>query len=185
MAAVLSLGREASAEQAAEILYRMVVGREDLQVQGETEEVSLVRQILSANIRVSVTHESGHIPAERSVAAVVFPLLIQRRSLSPASEIVDARDLIQAKGLNVVRRHGREGVFLVHDVVRPELLSGTRWSKSRIDQILCRVSGAERCQERCGGQRPWGIWLPFDGCLDVLLGQDTEQDNINEEAVRV
>jgi hypothetical protein len=180
MAAVMWHGREATVNDAANVLYFMIVGREDLAVQGETEENSLLTRILSANIRVTITHGSGGpVSVERSVAAVLSPLFMQTRSALGAPEVVDARNLLEAKGLNVVRRDGVDGLFLVHDVVRRELLKDTRWSSSRIDVILGRLPGAARCQQRCGGQRPWGIWLPVVGCLDVLLGQDNGQDNVS------
>jgi len=138
-------------------------------------------RILSANIRVNAT-EGGNGPGERPVASILVPLLEQNRSTVRPRRMDDARDLLEAKGIAVVERNGTNRVFLAHDVVRRELLKDTRWSGSRIDEILARIPGAERCQQRCGGLRPHGILLPAGGCLAVLLGQDSEQDSASEAA---
>jgi hypothetical protein len=181
MVAVMWYGRGVSVHDATVYLHNMVSGRENLAVQAEPEETALLTRILSANIRVNAT-EGGNGPGERPVASILVPLLEQNRSTVRPRRMDDARDLLEAKGIAVVERNGTNRVFLAHDVVRRELLKDTRWSGSRIDEILARIPGAERCQQRCGGLRPHGILLPAGGCLAVLLGQDSEQDSASEAA---
>ena len=76
--------------------------------------------------------------------------------------------VLEAKGIKLVNPRGvnpcgKEGriLFLAPDVVRQGLLRGTRWSESRIDQLLARLPGAKHEQQRCAGQRSWGISLPW------------------------
>jgi len=164
--AVVSKGRNVTRETAVSILRRMLEGRELQLSQGESNEVQLLRDILSANIRVTVDTGSSKESCERSVAQLLED--------SYGAHKAD----LEAKGIRIIERRSRgnekqsgepaKALFLVPDVIRSRLLVGTRWSQSRIDQLLARLPGAERSQQRCGGQRRSGVLLPWPGCLECL-----------------
>lgn len=166
MFATMWHGREVTARQARRVLRRMLDGRESLREQGEPEEYRLLREILSSNIRVTVGRDGGTVSVEHSVRQVT-------------RDYRTYQDDLAAKGVAIVnsRQAGGLGLFLVDDLVRQHLLTGTRWKDSRIDQVLGRLPGAVRSQQRCGGLRPWGTLLPWPGCLDRLDTQDSNQDS--------
>ena len=165
------------------MLRAMIDGRDDLQAQGEPDHVQLLRDILAANLRVPIDLGDKAVYEERSIGQL---LRGERNGINP-----EYRDVLEAKGVSVVRpRRSRiePGVsgtrdarlFLAHNTVSLQLLQDTRWAGTGIDQLLLRLPGARRDQQRCGGdQRPWGVSLPWPQCLDSLGRQDGEQDTEN------
>ena len=184
MHSVLTHGREVSREVAAETLERMINGRAVLVGQGERDEVRLLRDILSSIVRVSEPSEAGNgsVYAERSISQILGPLARSGGRTTLAASNKAAEETIAAKGVRVVQRKGsnQQRLFIADDVVRRELLQDTRWANSQIDQLLSRLDGAEREQQRLAGTvRSWGLSLPWPGCLVELNGRDNEQDNVN------
>ena len=168
MFAVIWHGRGATCEQGESILKIMIKGRATLANQGEKDEVQLLRDILAANIRVTISKESSYSTS-------------QDRAIGQLLEEREHAKTLEAKGLRIVEPRGEPGVrlFVAHDVVRKELLRGTRWADSRIDQLLERLPDAKREQQRCARQKPWGITLPWPGCLAGLEGSEHHQDKQN------
>jgi len=169
MFAVVYWGGRASGADAGREILKVMVGGRAVQSQGEKDEIQLLRDIFASNIRVpTISNSGGTTYEDRTVGQLL------QREKGPGEGL-------EAKGLCIVKPRGEAScrLFLVHDVIRRELLAATRWGTSRIDQILSRLDGAERTQQRCGGQKPWGISLPWPGCLESLGvqgdGQDTEE----------
>jgi len=156
MHAVLRRGRDVTDESASDTLRAMVEDREALVAQGEPDQIQLLRDILASNIRSE--RPSGGIQ-EETVAQVL------NRRAAPGYERSD-RGALEHKGLKIVESSGRgQLLFLVSDVIQRQLLQGTRWAELRIDQILLRLPGAQSEQQRCGGQRPRGVTVPWPACL--------------------
>lgn len=170
MLAVVQYGREASSEQAEEILRHLLDGRKNLIAQDEANHEQLLQDILGSLIRVSAKHEDGTMSSERSVAQ-----LLDDNNDRYADDL-EARGirLVSSKKLPIPR----STLFLAHATVRQQLLKNTRWNDCCIDQLLLRLPGAKKSQQRCGGKRnrPWGVSLPWPGCLERLELQDGEQD---------
>jgi hypothetical protein len=150
MFAVLQHGREATDAQARHSLKQMLARRQHLEIQSEPDHELLLRDILGANILVSIRCERKTVTMDQSVGQ----LLEQRDRFG--SEL-------EAKGVKHVTKRDDHipCLFIAHDAVLRHLLKGTRWEGSRIDQILLRISGAFRVQHRCAGTRPWGVAIPW------------------------
>jgi hypothetical protein len=162
MYAVMSVGRDASEVQAEEILRAMIAGRNSLQDQGEPDEIRLLRDILGTNVRVTIRENGENRSGDQSVAQLLQKSCCHRSDL-------------EAKGLRLLQnRSDALELFLVPEQISRYLLSGTRWQQSRIDQILLRIPGAHRVQQRLGHDRPRGIALPWPGCLGCHEPQDAE-----------
>ena len=164
MFAAIRRGRSATQEQGESVLKIMIEGRTTLANQGEKDEVQLLRDILAANMRITVNAGSSVTTQERAVGQVL-------------QHAGHNSDCLEAKGLRVIEPKMAAGklLFLAHEVVRRELLKGTRWAESRIDQLLERLPNAKREQQRCAGQRPWGISLPWPACLQCLGVEGNDQ----------
>jgi hypothetical protein len=181
MQAVLMHGRDVSREVAVETLRRMIGGRAALIGQGERDEVQLLRDILSSTVRVPETgsNGSGTIYVERTVGQILNAGTRAGGRVPLTSTNSLAESIVAAHGLRIIHRRDRTlRLFVSDDVVRRQLLQDTRWQNSRIDQILSRLAGAEREQQRLDGTiRCWGLSCPWPGCLAELGDQDNDQDN--------
>jgi len=167
--AVAQYGRQATPEQATEVLHCLIEDRDSLQSQGEPDEIQLLRDIVATNLRVTFEEQGTRGSDDRTVGQ----LLNCYRTYAK---------ILEAKGIKVVQlRSGAWVLFLATAAIRRELLRGTRWSESRIDQILQRLPGAKRGQQRCGGQKPWGIELPWPDGLACLGGLGDEQDTPSDD----
>jgi hypothetical protein len=158
MTAVIEHGRKVSQENAAEILKEMIGGRTWLESAAEPDEQQLLLDILAVNMRVSRRGSLGHSTGfqELSIGQLLDDQCFR-----------DHRQELEAKGLQFIKpKDGNKKLFLVPEVVRIQLLKGTRWAESRIDQILARCPKAERVQQRVGAHRVRGISLPWPGCLE-------------------
>ena len=60
------------------------------------------------------------------------------------------RAALAAMGVKICKHHGSDEprLFIADEAVRRQLLGDTRWAQSRIDQILSRLTGAQRDQKR-------------------------------------
>ena len=182
MQAVMMHGRDVSREAAVEILRRMIGGRSALIGQGERDEVQLLRDILSSVVRVPEPGPggTGTVHVERTVGQILATEV--RPNGRPGLETPNSSAVTTVAAMGVKLYCPRGGdqarIFIADDIVRRQLLRDTRWATSRIDQILSRLTGAEREQQRLDGTvRCWGLSLPWGGCLAELGGQDSGQDN--------
>jgi hypothetical protein len=164
MFAVMWHGREATEGRARSILNSMLRDRETLQDQGEPDEKRLIQDILGANVRVTTAN---------GIKDLSIGQLLENYG--------HYRTDLEAKGIHLVRPRGsgQSFLFVVPAPVLRFLLKDTRWQGACIDQILLRVDGAKRDQQRCHSSRPWGVAIPWPLCLDRLGHQDAEQDNAN------
>jgi hypothetical protein len=153
MYAVLQHGHQATEAQARRLLEQMIEGRQQLEVQGEPDELQLLRDILAANMRVTAKQGVDTVSKDLSVGQ-----LLQNYDRF--------RSDLEAKGLRIIRPRESAGqmLFIAPEPVARFLLKGTRWEGSRIDQILLRLDGAQRTQQRCGGARRPGVAVPWPQC---------------------
>lgn len=178
MYAVLTAGLDATDDTAVGSLTTMISNRTSLQSQGEPDQAQLLRDIFASNIRASISQGDSTVYQERAVGQLL-------QTYSGDETIRNSRALLEAKGIKIVsgRLEPERRLFVVHEVVQRELLAGTRWAEIQIDQLLVRLPGARREQQRCGGmQRPWGVSLPWPGCLECLDSQGNQQDNSSPSA---
>jgi hypothetical protein len=182
MHAVMMHGREVTREVAVDTLRRMIGGRAALIGQGERDEVQLLRDILRTTVRVPEPSPNGNGTVQ--VARTVAHILANegrpngRAALGSPNSVAVAT--VAAMGVRLYRPRDEDGLrlFIADDVVRRELLQDTRWSESRIDQLLTRLNGANREQQRLDGTvRSWGVSLPWASSLAEMGGQDNGQDN--------
>ena len=183
MQAVLLHGRDVGREVAVETLRRMINGRSALIGQGERDEVRLLRDILSSTVRVSETPPGGNtVHVERTIAQVLATEVRPDGRHTLTGTNTAGLATVAAAGVRIYwPRNGEQPrVFIADEIVRRQLLQDTRWRESRIDQILSRLTGAERQQQRLDDTvRCWGLSLPWARCLEELGSQDSDQDNEN------
>jgi len=170
MLAVIQHGRDVTPEKAAEILQWLLEGREALVEANESNEAQLLRDILNSLVRVSLVDGDRNRSAELSVAQ-----LLDDEKETYAKEL-------EARGVKLIKHplgQGDISLFLVPNIVRDKLLAGTHMGRSRLDQLLRRLPGAEWKQQRFGGknQRLYGVLLPWPDCLRRLEQQDRKQDS--------
>jgi len=186
MVAVLTAGLGVAEETAVNVLREMIAGREDLHAQGEADQVRLLRDILAANVRTTITTGDRQSSEERSVGQLL-------RGTGNGADARDPVQLLEAKGIKLIRTRrtqdaqqtaggrrradGERRLFLVLDTVQQELLVGTRWADGRIEQLLRRLPEATWEQQWCGNQRRYGVSLPWPRCLGGLDGRDDRQDD--------
>ncbi len=183
MHAVLRHGREVTREVAVETLRRMIGGRAALIGQGERDEVQLLRDILNRIVRVPETAAgdgSGTIYVERTVGDILSEGLGRGLRGPLGQQNTTASEIVAGRGVRIFQRKDKtQRLFVSDEVVRQQLLQDTRWQNSRLDQILSRLTGAEREQQRLTGQvRNWGVSCPWPSCLEEMGGQDSDQDNV-------
>ncbi len=173
MQAVMMHGRDVGREVAAETLRRMIGGRAALTGQGERDEVQLLRDILSSVVRVPEPGPggTGTVHVERTVGQILATEV--RPNGRPVLETrnTPAVTTVAAMGVKLYCPRGGDQarIFIADDIVRRQLLRDTRWATSRIDQILSRLSGAKREQQRLDGTvHCRGLSLPWAGCLTEL-----------------
>lgn len=184
MHAVLTHGRNVSREVAVETLRRMIGGRATLIGQGERDEVQLLRDILNRIVRVPETgtgESSGTIYVDRTVGEILSAGLGRGVRGPLDRQNATASNIVAVRGVRIVQRKDKtQRLFVSDEVVRQQLLQDTRWANSCLDQILSRLAGAEREQQRLTGEvRNWGVSCPWPGCLEELGGQDSDQDNVS------
>lgn len=184
MHAVLTHGRDVTREVAVETLRRMIGGRAALIGQGERDEVQLLRDILNRIVRVPEAapgNGSGTIYVERTVGEILTAGLGRGVRGPLGQQNTTASEIVAGRGVRIVQRKDKtQRLFVSDEVVRQQLLQDTRWQNSRLDQVLSRLAGAEREQQRLTGQvRNWGVSCPWPGCLEELGGQDSDQDNVS------
>ena len=181
MHAVLMHGRDVEREVAVETLRRMIGDRAALIGQGERDEVRLLRDILSSTVRVPETNPgAGTIQVERTIAQILATDVRPNGRHPLSGHNTAAIATVATMGIRLYTPRGgtEPRIFIVDDIVRRQLLQDTRWREARIDQLLSRLTGAEREQQRLDGTvRCWGLSLPWAGCLAELGGQDSDQDN--------
>jgi hypothetical protein len=184
MQAVLLHGRDVTREVAVETLRRMIGERSALIGQGERDEVRLLRDIFNSIVRVPEPGPggTGTVQVERTVGQILATAIRPNGRPTLDTPNTTAMTTVAAMGVRLCRHHGsdQQRLFIADDVVLRRLLRDTRWAQSRIDQILSRLAGAERDQQRLDGTvRTRGLSLPWPSCLTELGGCDSECDNAN------
>lgn len=159
--AVIRYDSNQAMTRAIAALKAFLGGREASGEQGEPDENQLLRDILASTIRVSVRVGADRAQSDRTVGQILT-------SLNDDSCYETYNSDLQTCGIRLIDRKNEveKSLFLASDVVRVKVLQNSRWASSRIDQILMRLPGADRSQQRCGGQRLSGIVLPWPGCLE-------------------
>jgi len=119
---------------------------------------------------------SGTVYVERTVGEILGAGLGRgiRGPLGPQN--TTASDIVAANGVRIIQRKDKsQRLFVSDEVVRRQLLRDTRWQNSRIDQILSRLAGAEREQQRLTGPvRCRGLSCLWPGCLEEFGDRDSE-----------
>lgn len=77
---------------------------------------------------------------------------------------------LERVGVTGVWEPDGDKVFFAHGMVKKYLLRNTEWEKARIDQILGRVTGAQKLRQRIAGQRPRGVLIPFESISGLDIG---------------
>ena len=113
----------------------------DRQEQGRTDQAELLDAILTAPIFLS--------PSE---GTKTISQILESDALRASHG-----ERLEAEGLKVL---DNGALFLSTKTVPRRLLRGTEFERLRIDQILCRMSGAKRGARRLGGRSLRGVIIP-------------------------
>jgi hypothetical protein len=177
MRSILMYGRDATATQAIDTLCTMLWQRVNQLEPMEPEQQMLLNDILGTNIRATVCNGgSGTQLAERTIGQLLEEIM--RAYPSALNADPEVHNILQAKGIKIVQRSDGPWLFVSHDMVQRQLLADTRWSGTRTDQLLLRLPGAVRGQERCAATRRYGILLPPRVWRCSLVAQDNQQDTV-------
>ena len=179
MQAVMLHGRGVTREVAVETLQRMIGGRSALIGQGERDEVQLLRDILRSTIRVPEPGPGGFgtVHVERNVAQILATDVRPNGRAGLSTPNSSALTTVATMGIRIYQPRNDQylRLFIADDEVRRHLLRDTRWSESCIDQLLMRLGGAAREQQRLDDTvRSRGVSLPWPSCLEEIGGRDTE-----------
>ena len=119
----------------------------------QTDEATLVEDILMAKIRVSEDQSTEHDIKSVYVERTVSQLLLNQ----PMPHDYDQS--LQAHGIRFIKENG--SLCINPDVVSRELLRNTRWRTLNIRDILARVDGARRERFYIAGTQIRGIQIPI------------------------
>ena len=91
-------------------------------------------------------------------------------------DYVAAGPALEKVGIKVIhpRSDVAEQVFFVQRPINRVLLKDSDFKWLQIEQILLRVPGAKRVQQRIAGKRPWGVCIPRKSIED-LIGSDRDE----------
>lgn len=142
------------AEWMAGFLNSTLTERTD-QEQGETDEESLVNEIMGTQVRMA----RGH-------SATVIELLFAKAHQFEEDNV----KVLERVGIKRIRMHGTgDGLFLVPDAVAGLLARESRFKGLKIRDILIRIRGAAAKQESFTiGNRPRGILIPMDSIRELV-----------------
>lgn len=170
MYAVLNCGRDATTEQVADVLRRFLANREILFVQSTSEQQDVLQAILTTIVR----EPTAQGQRELTIAALLERALNPTHNSPPCSEQLSA--MLATKGLAVIRPRNAAmpQLFIDPKAVQREVLRGTPWEYMQVGELLMRLPGACRSQQRVGGvRRPSGVALPWpEGLREYDHGSD-------------
>ena len=162
----------------------MIGGRAALIGQGERDEVQLLRDILNSTCgcqRQLPGGSNGTIYVDRTVGEILSAETSRGGTGGVlANPTRTASDIVAAHGLRIYPAEGQVTAVVCLGRRRSTAASPRHEvaENSRIDQILSRLQGVEREQQRLTGTvRSWGLSCPWPGCLEEIGGQDSDQDN--------
>lgn len=170
LAAVLGMD-EASQD---ELLKAVLAGVDTDPVQGVKDETDLLGEILSSTVDLG--------RGDRASVAQILNAPGDYPGGWDALERVGIAPIATTRGQTARKvaqefEGTREFLFLAHKSILRYLLKGTPWESQSIDQILKRLPGACRDQQRVGGHRPWGIKLPWELIREKYLAdQNSSQE---------
>lgn len=131
--------------------HKMIIEKEQERPHMMSDEAKLIEDIALAQVRTS-------------------------DGLSTVAQLVKDKenDALEGFGIKIIEISGGGclDVFLAPDVIRRNLLRGTRWEKLEIRDILIRCKGASRHRRRIAGRNVRGIKIP----TSVLLGDEPEDN---------
>lgn len=171
MYTVLQSGREATAEQVADNLRTFLTGRENLIAQSSTEQ----QEILQAILTTLIGESTGQGYRQRTVAEL---LSTAARFRHGQDSVENVRVILANHGLAVIEPRGelQPCLFIDPKTVQRGLLSSTRWAGMQLGEVLLRLSGAERSQQRMGGlSRRSGVLLPWPEDIEVHIPEPRSQ----------
>jgi hypothetical protein len=165
LAAVMGM----DAERATELLGR-VLGKRKFGDDHETDEESLIRDILESQVRLP---RGGTMTVSQLLVAKSFDLDDQKVSRTKILERVGIKPIENGSNGDAESNGslGFEFVFFAPATIQRELLYKSRFQDLEIGQILMRAGGAKKSRQRMGGHWPRGISLPVE-TLGVKKSED-------------
>lgn len=145
--------------QTADLMQSMFDKR-DQAAQAESDEAMLLQEIYESTVQMQHGEKA-------TVSEMLTPTFAEAGWLNS----------LQRNGIKKFNDTlGIERIFFVKSAMRKQLLRDSDFRSQDIDQILIRVDGARRDQQRMGGHRPRGISIPeFE--IQKLLGDFTGQES--------
>lgn len=166
LAAISGLSEDAACNGFLSSVFERLHGTNTAQI---SDQHDLMQSILASTVNLGGGQQ-----------ATVGMLLTQPEAYS------DAWDALARVGIGpMLNRDGKrppgtswvpDVLFISHGSVKRNLLARTKWEDQSIDQILLRLSGAERRQRVLAGSKPWGITIPWGVIRSEFLGSDEPQD---------
>jgi hypothetical protein len=148
------------------LVREMATGMRDDSSQVESDEQSLIGDILGATVHMSGQH--------RLTAAQAIEF-----TRNPANASADRdtwRKALEGSGIKLTLGTNPT-IGFAYSLVRRKLLYGTRWQDQPIEQYLQRIDGKQLKQIRCGAQVTRGVVFPYHQFRESFMGEEdvTEQ----------
>jgi hypothetical protein len=147
-------------------LTKDVIAEQDLDEQSESDEQSLLRDIMESPVQLE-----GGKQATMS--------LLVKGSFGSA---YGATDAMTRCGVKRVDLHGVEHLFFSESSICANLFRDPARKNTGVMQILGRIKGAKKCRQYMGAHRPYGIMLPLttvESMLGVTEGTEIEQQQLD------
>ena len=160
--AMLSVVMGLSEDEAIQ-LTKDVIAEQDLAEQSESDEQSLLRDIMESPVQLE-----GGKQATMS--------LLVKGSFGSA---YGATDAMTRCGVKRVESHGADSLFFVESSICSNLFRDPTRRNTGVMQILSRISGSKKCRQYMGAHRPYGIMLPLS-TIEAMLGVE---EGIDPESI--
>lgn len=163
-AAMLGTAIEWDGLSPTELLTEMVEIMRDDSGPIESDEQSLISDILNSEIRL----ERYTMTVAEAVEHVWNPLSRDRTEWKK-----------KLAGAGIQLKLGKSpGIGFAYTMVRRKLLRGTRWEDQPLEQYLKRVGNCTSKKVRIGSQVAWACVFPLEWFCNEYMGEDEDDDRI-------
>jgi hypothetical protein len=163
-AAILAAIQNDTEDGARELLREMLADIAEEDHGGQSDEHTLMVDILGAQIQIG--------PNRYSVAQLLEIVIKQSPNWSDAETALESRGLrLDRYTIPGTKTYGGEPCLLIaYQLVTEYLIKNTKWGSQAIDQILKRLPGSVQSRRRVGGQRVQTVAISLEFLKSEFLG---------------
>lgn len=184
-AAIWAVIHQKDEQEAGEYLGSLAAERSEMMKDSsESDEDALMRDILAASIRIDMIDEPGastRVVYREVAVGQILDDLFATNAIGKATiaEMTIRKKQLETSGIRVLDNNR---IFVAPDMVKRNLLKGTRWEQLNIKDVLVRCRGAVKSRQRISGSSIRGVELAFEVAEDDLC--ETEIEEPPEESMK-